>query len=39
MRSESGREEIQEVAKPIATIQLKMEDSYIFCSVIKTCWQ
>jgi hypothetical protein len=37
MRSESGREEIQEVAKPIATILLKMEDSYIFCSVMETC--
>jgi hypothetical protein len=29
----------QEVAKLMATIRLKMEDTCIFCSVIETFWQ
>jgi hypothetical protein len=29
----------QEVAKPMAIAQLKMEDTCIFCNVIETFWQ
>jgi hypothetical protein len=28
----------QEITKPTAIAQLKMEDVYIFCNVIKTFW-